>query len=304
MSGKPIVLVTGATGSQGGAVVSELLKSDTVAVRILTRSATSEKALALKAKGAEVVQGDMFDGASLKTALTGVDRAFLVTDYQLKGVEGETESGNLFVDQAAAAGVKHLVFSSVGSAGSSTGIPHFESKFKVEQHLRASSIPSWTILRPVAFMENFPAAGGAQRFMTLGMFDAALQGKSIQLVAVQDIGFFAAQALEKPEEWKGKVVELAGDDVTIAQMKAAYEKVEGGKPWEIPLPKIALKAMLPTEVFLMFTVRTLSSLHSSRADWRCVQWFGEKGYNADIAWCRKTNPGMLNFEEWLRTKQA
>jgi len=284
MAGKPIVLVTGGTGSQGGAVVTELLKSDAVTVRILTRNTDSLKAQSLKSKGVELVKGDMFDESSIKTALTGVDRAFLVTDYQVKGVEGETQSGNLFVDVAAAAGVKHLVFSSVGDAETNTGVPHFESKYKVEQHLTASAIPSWTILRPVAFMENFPTESGVQRMMTLGMFDAALQGKSIKLVSVQDIGWFAARALEKPEEWKGKIVQLVGDDVTIPQLKAAYAKVEGHAPWEMPLPQFALGAMLPKEIYLMFT------------------WFREHGYHGDRADMLKIHPGMLTCEDWLRTK--
>jgi len=285
MSTKPVVLVTGATGSQGGSVVTELLKSSGLTIRVLTRSPTGEKAAALKARGVEIVQGDMFDEASIKAALVGVDRAFLVTDYQLKGVEGETESGVTFVDCAAAAGVKHLVFSSVASAETGSGIPHFESKYKVEQHLTASAIPSWTILRPVAFMDNFPPAGGAQRMITLGLFDAALQGKSLQLVAVQDIGWYAAKALENPEEWKGKAVEIAGEEVTVPSIKAAYEKIEGGKPWEMPLPEVAIGAMLPKEQAIMFT------------------WFRTHGYSCDIAACRKVHPSMLNFEEWLRAKQ-
>ncbi|KZT56927.1 NAD(P)-binding protein [Calocera cornea HHB12733] len=250
----------------------------------MTRNPSSDKSQALKAKGIEVVQGDMSDGQSIRTALTGCERAFLVTDYQAKGVEGETESGNLFVDQAAAVGVKHLVFSSVGNADTHTGVPHFESKFLIEQHLRTSTIPSWTILRPAAFMENFPPAGGMQRMMTLGLFDAALQGKSLKLCSVIDIGWFAAQALEKPGEWNGRIMELAGDDITVAGMKAAYEKVEGGKPWEVPIPQLALGAMLPKEMYLMFT------------------WFREGGYVADIGACRSIHPGMLTFEEWVRVK--
>jgi len=255
-------------------------------MRIMTRNPESEKAKSLEAKGIQVVKGDMFDSSSLKTALIGCEAAFLVTDYSgPKGVEGEEESGKLFVDAAKAAATKHVVFSSVGSAETNSGVPHFESKFQIEEHLRASGL-DWTILRPVAFMDNFPPAGGAQRFMTLGLFHAALQGKSIQLVATPDIGWFAARAIEQPAEWKGKEITLAGEEVTIDQIKAAYEHVEGGKPWEAPLPQIALKAVLPTEMYLMFI------------------WFGEKGYDADIPALRKIHPGMLTFEQWLRTKQG
>ncbi|KZT56929.1 NAD(P)-binding protein [Calocera cornea HHB12733] len=287
MSGKPTVLVTGATGAQGGAVVSELLKGDKVSIRAITRNISSPSAQALESKGVQVVKADMFDGPSLVSALKGCDRAFLVTQFSgPKGTAGETESGNLFIDNAKTAGVRHLVFSSVGNAESGTGVPHFESKRRVEEHLFAAGLPSWTILRPVAFMDNLPAEPGMKRAIGLGVFGSLLGGKSLKLIAVQDIGWFAARALESPEQWKGKEIALAGDDLTVEGMKDAYAKVQGARPWAAWMPASVLGALMPTDVSLMF------------------KFFREKGYSADIPALKKVYPGLTTFEQYVRSKSA
>jgi len=285
MSQKPTVLVTGATGQQGGAVVTELLKGNKVSIRGMTRNPSAPKAEALAAKGVEVVKADMSDASSLRSALSGVSRAFLVTDNTgPKGAEAEQESGKAFVAAAKEAGVEHVVFSSVGDANNATGVPHFESKFAVEQALKSSGIPGWTILRPVAYMDNLPTTPGFKRAMGLGVFASLLEGKKLKVVAVQDIGWFAARALEEPKKWQGKELDLVGDELTVTEMQEAYKRVQGGAAWAAWMPSVALGAMLPKDAWLMF------------------KFFREKGYSADAAACRNLHPGMLNFEQWLRTK--
>jgi len=278
--------VTGATGSQGGAVVSELLKGGKVTIRAITRNPSAPKAEALASKGVEVVKADMSDAASLRTALSGVERAFLVTDpVGPRGAEGEQEVGQAFVAAAREAGVQHVVFSSVGDAQSRTGVPHFESKFAIEQTLKSSGIPSWTIVRPTAYMDNLPAAPGVGRFMALGMFGSLLGGKSLKMVAVQDIGWFAAHALEDPEEWNGKEIDIAGDDLTAEGMKDAYGKAQGTRAGSAWLPRLVLGWMLPTDLWLMF------------------KFFRESnGFVANVEECRTMHPGMLTFEQYLRNK--
>jgi len=285
MSQKPIVLVTGATGAQGGAVVSELLKGDKLTIRAITRNPSSPKARALTSKGVQVVKADMSDAASLRSAFSGVDRAYLVTDMTgPKGTKGETESGKIFIAAAHEASVQHFVFSSVCNAETHTGVPHFESKLPMEQVLKASGSPSWTILRPVTYMDNFPTEPGLARMAALGTFATLLRGKSIKLVAVQDIGWFAARALEDPEQWRGKEISLAGDDVTVQQMKDAYAKVPGPRPWAAWIPSVALRWMLSTDYWLMF------------------KFFREEGFNADVQAGRAMYPEMLTFEQYIRSK--
>ncbi|KZT56928.1 NAD(P)-binding protein [Calocera cornea HHB12733] len=282
---KPTVLVTGATGLQGGAVVTELLKGDKLHVRALARNPASPSAQALKARGVDLVRGDLYDAASLRSALEGCDRAFLVTQFEgPKGTAGEVESGKLFVDCAKAAGVKQLVFSSVGNADTHTGVPHFESKRRIEEHLLASGLEGWTILRPVVYMDNLPSQPGVQRAVALRAFTHLLAGKSLKLVAVEDIGWFAARALEEPGEWKGKELTLAGDDLTVERMRDAWARAQGSRPVVAPVPGSLLNIVLPGYYAKMF------------------KFFREKGYDADIPTLREMHPGILTFEQWVRAQ--
>ena len=133
------VLVTGATGQQGGAVLRALQKRG-FAVRALTRDTASPKAAKLKAQGVEVVAGDLSDRASLDAAMRGAHGAFSIQTIGKK--EGDEQRQGIAVAEAAAAAkVEHLVYSSVGGAERKSGIPHFESKFEIEEHIRKLGIP-------------------------------------------------------------------------------------------------------------------------------------------------------------------
>ncbi len=134
------VLVVGATGKQGGAVAHHLLAAGLL-VRTLTRNPDKPAARTLADRGAEVVAGDLGDADSVRRALAGVSAVFCVTNFYEAGYAGEVAQGELMVDLAAAAGVGHFVFSSVCSADKNTGIPHFDSKYQVERHLAAGSVP-------------------------------------------------------------------------------------------------------------------------------------------------------------------
>ena len=147
------ILVTGATGQQGGAVARHLLLGDHK-VRAMTRKPDGDAAKALKKLGAEVLAGDLDDESSLTRALSGVWGVFGVQNTWEAGVEKEEAQGKRLADAARAAGVQHYVYTSVGSAHRKTGIPHFDNKWRVEEHIRAKRFPSFAILRPVFFMEN------------------------------------------------------------------------------------------------------------------------------------------------------
>lgn len=149
------VLVTGATGTQGGALVAHLLSSKKLAVRALTRSPESPPAKALAKSGIELAQGSFSDAASLEKALGGVSGAFLATK--------ETAQGKAFIDAAKKVALPFLVFVSIEGADRNTGIPDFETRFEIEEYMRASGIPH-TIIRPVAYLENLPPRSGVQSF--------------------------------------------------------------------------------------------------------------------------------------------
>lgn len=154
----------------------------------LTRKPDSASAKALAAKGVELAKGSLDDKDSLVKALQGVSAAFLVTSPGGPGgAKAEEKEGKTFIDAAKEVKLGHLVFSSVEGADRKTGIPHFDSKWAIEEYLRASGIQH-TILRPVAFYDNFPKHTGLSSFFLFGVFEAALCGKKLQFVACSDIG--------------------------------------------------------------------------------------------------------------------
>ncbi len=282
MSNENVVLVTGGTGSQGGATVTHLLAAKKVRVRVLTRNLESPKAKSLAARGAELVKGDFEDEASLKTALAGVSAAFSVQQWTEKGgTAAEELNGKRFADAVKASGSPHLVYSSAEGVERKSGLGHYESKWAIEQHIRDLRLPA-TILRPVGFMDAL-GVPAVQRGMYLGMFRANWGvSHRVQFVATYDIGWFAARALEDPERYAGRVIPLAGDELNVADIIRTFKTVTGHKPWVAPIPAFAAKRMMPKEFADMF------------------RWIREEGFEADIAQVRQEYPQLLTFAGWLK----
>jgi uncharacterized protein YbjT (DUF2867 family) len=282
MSNENVVLVTGGTGSQGGATVTHLLAAKKVRVRVLTRNLESPKAKSLAARGVELVKGDFEDVASLRTALAGVSAAFSVQQWTEKGgTAAEELNGKRFADAVKASGSPHLVYSSAEGAERKSGLGHYESKWAIEQHIRDLKLPA-TILRPVGFMDAL-GVPAVQRGMYLGMFRANWGvSRRVQFVATYDIGWFAARALEDPERYAGRVIPLAGDELNVADIIRTFKTVTGHKPWVAPIPAFAAKRMVPKEFADMF------------------RWIREKGFEADIAQVRQEYPQLLTFAGWLK----
>ena len=208
--GKTIV-VTGATGNQGGATARYLL-ADGWHVRALVRDDTTPAAAALAAAGAELVRGDLDDPASLETAVRGAYGVYSVQSAN----PNELTQGTNVVDAAKAAGVRHLVYSSVGGAESQNGF-YLEhgwgpiEKWQIEQHIRSLGVPA-TILRPAGFMEDFTSPA---RFFQNGSLNVPWHDDLVmQLIAIDDIGAFAALAFADPDYYLGKAIEITGDRLT------------------------------------------------------------------------------------------
>jgi len=273
------ILVTGATGQQGGAVARHLLAAGW-AVRALTRDPAKPAAHALAARGATVVRGDLDDRASVERAVAGAAGVFSVQNYyEAGGAEGEIRQGVALADAAKAAGVRHLVYSSVGSADRRTGIPHFESKARIEEHVRGLGVP-YTILRPVFFMDNWAWARDAIRGGVLAQpFDP---DKPLQQVAVDDIGAFAALAFADPATWRGRAVDLAGDELTMPQSAEVFARVIGRPVRYERIPMDRFEQAAGKESATMFA------------------WFNDVGYAADIPALRATYPRLTTLERYLR----
>jgi uncharacterized protein YbjT (DUF2867 family) len=276
------ILVTGATGQQGGATARALGKRG-FKVRALTRKPTSPSAERLSSEGVEVMAGDLDDRGSLDRALQGVHGVFSVQTFMNGGVEAEERQGKLLADAAKAASVKHFVYSSVGGAERDTRVPHFESKWRIEEHIRAIGLPH-TILRPVFFMDNLRPQRIA-RMIFLGMLHAELGDQTpLQLIAVEDIGEIAAEAFTHPERYLGQAIEIAGDSLTLPEIQQAFQKRTGRPERRLPVPRFLVR-MMPKEMS------------------RMLEWFGEGGYAADIQKVRALHPGLKTLEAWLKTAQ-
>src|SRR5919205_685088 len=205
------ILVTGATGQQGGSL-ARLLLQNKHKVHALTRNTQSAAAQDLRNKGANIVKGDLDDSDSLKRAVKDVESVFLMGTPVEDGTEGETRRGQLVADIAKEHSIEHLVYSSVANADKNTGIPHFESKYKVEQHIKNLGLPH-TIIGPTFFMENLLGPGLKQGQLALPLSPSSI----LQQSALQNIAEFSALVLERRKPFLEKRIDIASDEVTGEQ---------------------------------------------------------------------------------------
>jgi uncharacterized protein YbjT (DUF2867 family) len=281
MTSRLDVLVTGATGKQGGTVARELLARGH-SVRALTRRPDSPAATMLTELGIQIIPGDFEDQASLERAARGADAVFAMTTPFETGARAEVAEGANLARAAAAAGVRHFVYSSVAGADRATGIPHFDSKYEVETEILRLGVP-FTIIAPVFFMENFLGESFA-RGIAEGSLPMALPAtRRLQQIAVSDIGRFAALIIDRREEFLGRRIEIASDELTGLTAAAVLGKSSGHRVQYATLP--------------------LDSVRQWNEDLaRMFAWFDRVGYDADIVGLRTRYPevGWHRFSEWAR----
>lgn len=255
-----IVLISGATGQQGGAT-ARALAGKGFKIRGLTRNPESDAAKALAATGVELVKGELDDEASLKAALTGAWGAYAVQNTWTAGVEGEEAQGHRFAKAARAAGVQHYVYASVASADRKTGIPHFDNKSRVEDTIRGLGFPSYAIIRPVFFMENLPSPW----FLNGDKLVSALAPTTkLQMIAVKDIGEYGAMAFWDDARFRNLELDIAGDDLTLPEAADTIGRAMGTPLSYLQIP--------------------MSEVRKNSEDFALMlEWFEAVGYDADIA---------------------
>lgn len=279
MTGAKAILVCGATGTQGGAVARSLLDAG-YPVRALTRDRTQDRARALEQAGANVVEGDLNDRASLERAVDGVNGVFSVQNFWETGYEMEVEQGKRMADVAREAGVEHLVYSSVGGADRDSGLSHFESKHEIEEHIRSIG-QAHTILRPVFFMDNWEADMMKGMVMGGSLYQPLSPDTRLQQIDAADIGTFARIAFDDPDEWIGRAIELAGDDPTMDEIAATFSRVIGRDVSYVQVGWDDFREQAGDEYAEMY------------------RWFEDEGYEADIAGLRRIHPGLTRFEDYF-----
>lgn len=221
----PIVVI-GGTGRQGGAAARELL-SRGWPVRALVRDPDKPAARELERHGAVLVRGDLDDAVSVRAAMTGAHGVFGVHTFMTAaGMEGEVRHGRTVAEAARDAAIAHVVYSSVDGAERDSGVPHFDSKWRIEQYYRELGVPL-TVLRPTFFMDNFAAQPPRLVDGTVLVRLALHPDVRLQMIATADIGFFAATAFDSPREYLGTAVALAGEELTGPQIAASFEEATG-----------------------------------------------------------------------------
>ena len=276
------ILVTGATGQQGGTLAKLLLQKNHK-VYALVRNIQSPAAQELKNEGANLVNGDLNNLDSLEQAVNGVDSIFLMGTPLEDGIEGETRRGKMMADIAKEKNVKHLVYSSVANADRNTGIPHFESKYKVEQHIQNLGIP-YTIIGPTFFTENlltYLKPGLEQGQLALPLSPSSI----LQQSAVQNIAEFSALVLEHSKTFLDKRIDIASDEVTGEQAAKVLSNELGRKIRYVHIP--------------------LDRVREGNEDMaRMFEWYEKVGTGIDIPSLRQEYPQVnwLSFEDWAKSQ--
>jgi uncharacterized protein YbjT (DUF2867 family) len=291
---KPLVLVTGATGAQGGAAARALLGAG-FRVRTLTRNPASPAASALSSQGAEVVRGDWDDASSMVAAMQDAYGVFSVQRPDADGSDSERRHGFGLVDAARGAGVRHFVHTSVCEAGRHTGFPRWESgywwqkywtdKWDIEERVRAAGFERWTILKPAFLMDNFARPKAAQMFPHLkrGEILTALHpGTKMQLVAADDVGEFTRAALTDPARFDRQSLELAAEALTMTEVAATLGRMLG--------KQVKVRSVTPAEA-------RAAGLFPGWV--RSQEWTNEVGYRADIAALEAYGVPLTTFEAWV-----
>lgn len=279
------IVVVGATGLQGRTVTTHLL-ADGWRVRAVTRDPEGARARALAAAGADLVTAEMNDVASLIAAADGAHGLFGVQPTVGSpgtpagfSTEDEVRWGRNVADAAQAAGVRHLVYASVAGAGrhNTEKLPqNVVSKWRVEQHIARLGLPA-TFLRPVSFMENYTGGYHLRDGSVTAPFAADVPQ---QIMAVDDVGVFAAMAFAHPHDWIGRAVDLAGDELTPVRLAAAVSEAVGRRLPYVQIP-IGVIAQIGEEFAYAYT------------------WLNERGYRADVAFTRALHPGLMDLRTWL-----
>lgn len=287
------ILVVGATGQQGRAVIDALYSSppteSPIQILALTRSKTSPKYQALATAYPDIVpvEGDTRNPDSIFVDNPDISAVFLVT------VPPDDEDQALpFIKAAVAPGteVDHVVFSSVDRGGDvaswteSTKIPHFAAKHRIELQLRLLCDEAgrrWTILRPTGFMDNYNP-GFFGKFMASLWAAGMSADRRMQLISTHDIGVVAAKALVNPAKWAGKATALAGDELSLQEMQDIFHQTTGEK--------------LP-QTYSILAHPVLWWMEEAR---QSFEWFRTVGYGANIKSLRQETPELQTFEQWLR----
>ena len=288
------LVVTGATGKQGGALISALLSkpSQPFEIYAVTRDPASRTAQALASKpNVHVIKGNFDDAGAIFTQVEKPWGLFSVT-MPLNATK-EEQQGKAMTKAAFDAGVQHIVFTATERGGQEesdtnpTTVPHFISKYNIEQDIMAKARESkqgttWTFLRPVAFFENLSNDFLGKGFVAMWRLNGL--DRKMQLISTKDIGKIAAEAFlhSSEDEYRNKAISLAGDATTPNEAAKIFKQNVGSDiPATYGFLGSAMRWILKEQLGLMF------------------DWIKTPGFGADVDAVRRRYPFMQDFQAWL-----
>jgi uncharacterized protein YbjT (DUF2867 family) len=280
MTDNKTIFVTGGTGNQGGAVAGNLAKHG-FRVKVLTRNTSSAKALNLKKLNIELVKGDLNNASTFREHLRDVYGIFSVQTFE-NGVDKEIKQGITLATLGRELGTQHFLYSSVFGAHLNTGVPHIESKTKIENHIKQIGLP-FTIIRPTSLYENF-LIPQVKKGILKGKLVQPIDRNTIhQYIAAEDIGKAAAKIFLNSNKYLGRIIPLASEQLSTWEVADIFSKVLKKKVEYKKLPTIITRLFLGKDLYKMF------------------KWINEKSIFPmdDLELTRKEFPNLLSLESWI-----
>ncbi len=277
------IFVTGATGNQGGAVLHYLVRSG-FHVKALSRNPFSEAGKKMVHPNVEIISGDLNDPRTYQHHLDQVEAVFCNLSFK-QGIDKELNQGINLVNNSKEKKVKHFLYSSVVGCDANTGIPHWESKFKIENYLKKSGM-DYTIVRPSSLYENLLIPEVHKRILKGKLVLPTNGDKEQQFISADDIGKISTAIFSDPEKYAGKTMSVAAEQMNGTQMAAVLSKALGKTITYQKLPMIITRLVMGKGLAKMF------------------RWINENDalFVKDMTILHNQFPGMLRLEDWIKSR--
>ncbi len=275
------IFVTGGSGNLGGAVARSLINNG-FKVKTLTRNPSSPKIQRLKDLGVEIIKGDLNNKETFQPALKEVDGVFCVLTYD-NGVGKEINQGTLLADLAKENNIKHYLYSSAIGVDLNTGIPHWESKLKIENYIKQLGLP-YTIIRPTSLYENFLFPQVKSRILKGKLAFPVNKDVVQQFISSFDIGEISASVFMNPDKYLGKTLTIAAEEMSMKQVSVIFSEVMGKEILYQKLPMLITRLVMGKDNAKMFT------------------WVNENDaiFVKDLDAFKKEYPNLTGLKEWIQ----
>ncbi len=275
------IFVTGATGNQGGAVAASLLKND-FKVKVLTRKTDSIKAQNLPRQNVEIVKGDLNDLNTFRNHLKDIDGIFSVQTFE-NGIDKEIKQGIDLANLAKEYGVNHFLYSSVAGADLNTGIPHFDSKYKIENHIKQIGLP-YTIIRVNSLFENFLIPQVKSRIVKGKLASPINKNKTQQFISAVDIGEISADIFLNKDKYLRKTITIGSEEMDMQQVANTFSEVLNKEIKYQKLPMLIARLVMGKDLYKMFT------------------WINENDavFMKDLVLFKNEHPNLTSLKQWIK----